>query len=155
MILGPNKRSEKSLFIAGVVRVKLEWHMRLRVALGAARALEYLHTGRAAGNPIIHRDFKSSNILLDEDFNPKVSRKISQGLFIHGENNPMDARRFMLSEHTTYNISMCLIPSLSCASCEKMMLGYSFEIPRFLVTFCSMSFTSWIINLYTTLSTNF
>ncbi|KAG6542360.1 hypothetical protein Mapa_016188 [Marchantia paleacea] len=57
----------------GVVRVKLEWHMRLRVALGAARALEYLHTGRAAGNPIIHRDFKSSNILLDEDFNPKVS----------------------------------------------------------------------------------
>ncbi|KAL2644414.1 hypothetical protein R1flu_012001 [Riccia fluitans] len=57
----------------GVVRIRLEWHHRLRIALGAARALEYLHTGRAGGNPIIHRDFKSSNILLDEDFNSKVS----------------------------------------------------------------------------------
>lgn len=50
---------------------KLSWDARLKIALGAARGLAYLHED---SNPrVIHRDFKASNILLEEDFTPKVS----------------------------------------------------------------------------------
>ncbi|KAF8714789.1 hypothetical protein HU200_027317 [Digitaria exilis] len=47
------------------------WPARLRLALGAARGIEYMHT--YAVPPIIHRDIKSPNILLDADWNAKVS----------------------------------------------------------------------------------
>lgn len=43
----------------------------MKIAEGAARGLEYLHD--TANPPVIYRDFKASNILLDEDFNPKLS----------------------------------------------------------------------------------
>lgn len=43
----------------------------MKIAEGAAKGLEYLHN--SADPPVIFRDFKSSNILLDEDFNPKLS----------------------------------------------------------------------------------
>jgi serine/threonine protein kinase len=49
----------------------LDWDARMKIALGAARGLAYLHED---SNPrVIHRDFKSSNILLEDDFTPKVS----------------------------------------------------------------------------------
>uniref|UniRef100_A0A0E0KQY2 Protein kinase domain-containing protein n=1 Tax=Oryza punctata TaxID=4537 RepID=A0A0E0KQY2_ORYPU len=47
------------------------WPSRLRLALGAARGIEYMHT--YAVPPIIHRDIKSSNILLDACWTAKVS----------------------------------------------------------------------------------
>jgi serine/threonine protein kinase len=43
----------------------------MKIASGAAKGLEYLHD--VADPQIIYRDFKASNILLDEDFNPKLS----------------------------------------------------------------------------------
>jgi len=43
----------------------------MKIAEGAAKGLEYLHNSE--DTPIIYRDFKSSNILLDENFNPKLS----------------------------------------------------------------------------------
>lgn len=49
----------------------LDWNTRMKIALGAARGLEYLHC--KANPPVIYRDLKSANILLDKDFNPKLS----------------------------------------------------------------------------------
>ncbi|KAL9224254.1 hypothetical protein vseg_000311 [Gypsophila vaccaria] len=49
----------------------LDWASRLKIALGAARGLAYLHEDSSPR--VIHRDFKSSNILLENDFTPKVS----------------------------------------------------------------------------------
>ncbi|XP_062218403.1 probable receptor-like protein kinase At1g80640 isoform X2 [Phragmites australis] len=49
----------------------LSWHIRMKIALDTARGLEYLH--EHCNPPMIHRDLKSSNILLDSDFNAKIS----------------------------------------------------------------------------------
>ncbi|URD84519.1 serine threonine-protein kinase, partial [Musa troglodytarum] len=49
----------------------LDWSTRMKIAEGAARGLEYLHD--IANPPVIYRDFKASNILLDEEYNPKLS----------------------------------------------------------------------------------
>ncbi|XP_074294394.1 leucine-rich repeat receptor protein kinase HPCA1-like [Silene latifolia] len=65
----PNGTLKGSL--SGVSGIRLDWRRRIKVALGAARGLAYLH--ELASPPIIHRDIKSNNILLDENLNAKVS----------------------------------------------------------------------------------
>lgn len=49
----------------------LNWGTRLKIALDCARALEFLHEHTIPA--VIHRDFKCSNILLDQNFRAKVS----------------------------------------------------------------------------------
>ncbi|KAG0463283.1 hypothetical protein HPP92_019352 [Vanilla planifolia] len=52
-------------------KMPLDWRLRIEIALGAAKGLEYLHD--IANPAVIYRDLKSSNILLGEDYQPKLS----------------------------------------------------------------------------------
>ncbi|XP_057485554.1 probable receptor-like protein kinase At5g18500 [Actinidia eriantha] len=49
----------------------LTWEARMKILLGTAKALAYLH--EAIEPKVVHRDIKSSNILIDDDFNAKIS----------------------------------------------------------------------------------
>ncbi|GER28663.1 protein kinase superfamily protein [Striga asiatica] len=49
----------------------LDWNTRMKIAAGAAKGLEFLHD--KASPPVIYRDLKCSNILLGEDYHPKLS----------------------------------------------------------------------------------
>lgn len=63
------KRSEKA--ITASAHCVLEWRTRLQIAVVAARGLCYMH--HECSPPIIHRDIKCSNILLDHELNAKIA----------------------------------------------------------------------------------
>ncbi|XP_060209584.1 receptor-like protein kinase HSL1 [Lycium barbarum] len=63
------RRSEKA--ITASAHCVLEWRTRLQIAVGAARGLCYMH--HECTPPIIHRDIKCSNILLDHELNAKIA----------------------------------------------------------------------------------
>ncbi|XWS18864.1 hypothetical protein CRYUN_Cryun32bG0081600 [Craigia yunnanensis] len=69
--LVPNGSLESHLHGVDKETDPLDWGARMKIALGAARGLAYLHEDSSPR--VIHRDFKSSNILLEHDFIPKVS----------------------------------------------------------------------------------
>ncbi|KAK7299787.1 hypothetical protein RJT34_10615 [Clitoria ternatea] len=60
---------ENHLFGRGSAVQPLPWDIRLKIAIGAARGLAFLHTSEK----VIYRDFKASNILLDGSYNAKIS----------------------------------------------------------------------------------
>ncbi|MQL67990.1 hypothetical protein Taro_000266 [Colocasia esculenta] len=65
----PNKTLEHHLFNRAYPA--LAWDTRLKIAISVAEGLRYLHEGLEV--QVIYRDFKASNVLLDKDFNPKLS----------------------------------------------------------------------------------
>ncbi|CAN6541154.1 unnamed protein product [Malus baccata var. baccata] len=67
----PNGSVESHLHGIDKDSAPLNWVQRMKIALGAARGLAYLHEDSSPR--VIHRDFKASNILLEDDFTPKVS----------------------------------------------------------------------------------
>ncbi|KAK8601604.1 hypothetical protein V6N12_051433 [Hibiscus sabdariffa] len=66
----PRGSLENHLFRRGSYFQPLSWSLRLKVAVGAAKGLAFLHS---AETKIIYRDFKTSNILLDSNYNAKLS----------------------------------------------------------------------------------
>ncbi|KAH7276514.1 hypothetical protein KP509_39G010200 [Ceratopteris richardii] len=66
----PRGSLENHLFRRGSHGQALSWAIRIKVAVGAARGLAFLHE---AERPVIFRDFKTSNILLNSQFNAKLS----------------------------------------------------------------------------------
>ncbi|KAL2328753.1 hypothetical protein Fmac_022180 [Flemingia macrophylla] len=66
----PRGSLENHLFMRGSYFQPLSWGHRLKVALGAAKGLAFLHS---AETKVIYRDFKTSNILLDSNYNAKLA----------------------------------------------------------------------------------
>lgn len=68
---GSNQSHQSLVCVADQKLPPIGWNLRRKIALGTARGLLYLHKG--CQRRIIHRDIKASNILLTENFDPKVS----------------------------------------------------------------------------------
>ncbi|GAB2288953.1 Protein STRUBBELIG-REPTOR FAMILY 3 [Dionaea muscipula] len=65
-----NGSLQDSLHLDEDYKRKVLWNNHIRIAFGAARALEYLH--EVCQPPVIHRNFKATNILLNDEFNARV-----------------------------------------------------------------------------------
>ncbi|GFZ14917.1 protein kinase superfamily protein [Actinidia rufa] len=66
----PRGSLENHLFRRSSYFQPLSWNIRMKIALGAAKGLAYLHSPEAK---VIYRDFKTSNILIDSNYNAKLS----------------------------------------------------------------------------------
>ncbi|RVW87547.1 Rust resistance kinase Lr10 [Vitis vinifera] len=67
----PNESLEKFIFSKVVKNYSLSWKKLQEIAIGIAKGIEYLHQG--CDQRILHFDIKPHNILLDHNFNPKIS----------------------------------------------------------------------------------
>ncbi|XP_044417604.1 cysteine-rich receptor-like protein kinase 6 isoform X2 [Triticum aestivum] len=65
------KRSLDTILFDSEQNKELDWRQRFKIVNGIARGLQYLHQDSQL--KIVHRDLKASNILLDFDYNPKIS----------------------------------------------------------------------------------
>ncbi|EPS63005.1 hypothetical protein M569_11782 [Genlisea aurea] len=96
----PNKSLEDHLFSKSAHVIP--WITRLNIIHGAAIGMEYLHEGMEV--QVIYRDFKSSNVLLDKDFKPKLSdfglaREGPKGDQTHVSTMPVGTRGYAAPEY--------------------------------------------------------
>ncbi|XP_006659207.1 cold-responsive protein kinase 1-like [Oryza brachyantha] len=66
-----NNSLQHTLLGSGRSNIHFNWRARVKITVGVARGLAFLHEDIRP--PIIHRDIKASNILLDKDLTPKIS----------------------------------------------------------------------------------
>ncbi|QCE10163.1 serine/threonine-protein kinase PBS1 [Vigna unguiculata] len=66
-----NNSLARALFDSEDSHLKLNWATRKKICIGIARGLAFLHEESTL--KVVHRDLKTSNVLLDEDLNPKIS----------------------------------------------------------------------------------
>ncbi|XP_072957336.1 cold-responsive protein kinase 1 [Typha angustifolia] len=66
-----NNSLAQTLLGRGCSNIQFDWRTRSRICIGVARGLAFLH--EEVQPPIVHRDIKASNILLDKDLTPKIS----------------------------------------------------------------------------------
>ncbi|KAH7518332.1 hypothetical protein FEM48_Zijuj09G0160100 [Ziziphus jujuba var. spinosa] len=107
----------------------LKWRERMRVAIGVAKALDYLH--HSCNPPVVHRDVKSSNILLSDSFQPQARSLLSYGLFkrlidpyLNGDYNKEEMEIMMIAAR------LCLVHSSSKRPTIKTILRL-FEEPDY------------------------
>ena len=97
----PNKTLEYHLHGKG--RPVMDWATRLKIAIGSAKGLAYLHED--CHPRIIHRDIKSANILLENNFDPKVSdfglAKFTQDTNTHVSTRVMGTFGYMAPEYAS------------------------------------------------------
>uniref|UniRef100_A0A453T5M3 Protein kinase domain-containing protein n=1 Tax=Aegilops tauschii subsp. strangulata TaxID=200361 RepID=A0A453T5M3_AEGTS len=98
----------------------MSWHVRMKIALDTARGLEYLH--EHCNPPVIHRDLKSSNILLDSDFNAKIA---DFGLAVTSGN--LDKGNLKISGTLGYVAPEYLLDGAA-SVCSKVLLLSVYEI---------------------------
>ncbi|KAM0010122.1 putative protein kinase RLK-Pelle-CrRLK1L-1 family [Helianthus debilis subsp. tardiflorus] len=103
----------------------LTWTKRLKISVGVARGLHYLHDPKGSQQRVLHRDIKSANILLDENWMARVS---DFGLSKVGPAN--QARSYLVS-HAVGTLGYCdpLYFELGCLSKESDV--YSFGVVLF------------------------
>lgn len=97
----PRPASTNTLTAPDIVNKKkanLKWSLRIRLALGAARGLLYLHS---ADPPLVHGQLKSSNILVDDSWNAKLAdfgtRRVADAVgFDRSRMNTIDERSALL-----------------------------------------------------------